>query len=78
MEDDENIYFAEIADLNGNPIDEDSLSEEELKELSERLQEYLDMISACNHEFQEKYEAELGNCLVCEKCGVIELMGLNH
>lgn len=78
MEDDEDMYFAEIADLDGNIIDEDSLSEEEVKALRERLQEYLDMIASCEHEFQERYEAELGKCFVCEKCGLIELVGLNH
>lgn len=78
MEDDDDIFYVGITDLNGKEVNPDDFSEEEITQINERLQEYLDMIASCEHEFIDRYEAELGNCQVCEKCGLTEMLGQDH
>lgn len=77
-DDDEDIFYVGITDLEGREVSPDDFSDEEITEINERLQEYLDMIASCEHQFVDRYEAALGKCLVCEKCGLTEILGLNH
>lgn len=58
--------------------DEEILSDEEIKLLRSTIEERIKMIDDCEHEFEEQYNAEFGEVLVCPKCDLMELLGKNH
>lgn len=78
MEDDDDIFYVGITDLEGREVDPDDFTEEEITQINESLQEYMDIIASCDHEYVERYEAALGRCQICEKCGLTEILGQNH
>ena len=73
-DDDFSDYTLEL-DFDG---DDEILSEEELELIKSRIDEHMQLVANCEHEFEDQYAADLGEIAVCHKCGLIELKGMSH